>query len=180
MKQRASQDDFVQLVSISIAADNLGKQTKFYEETLGMSFAFSLNEERESFHTVISAGVQLVIDKMQQRQEKAVMFHFAVGNLGKFKEKVANAGGKVITEDLPLPISDKVFKLMAEQHTGLRSTNSMGKFAIIRDTEGNAFGAIELEDWAQYLFTPGNISMVEADNHKAGIKTGERLLELMK
>jgi predicted enzyme related to lactoylglutathione lyase len=173
-------EDNAQLISISLGVQEIERTAAFYEKTLGVKLAYSLTESRESLHTVISSGVQFAIDKIQRPEEKGLMLHFAVGNLEKFKKEATSAGGKVVADNIPLTIAEKVHSQFAEEHKGLKISKSMGTLAIIKDPEGHSFCAIQLEDWARYLFAPGNITMVEADNQQAGIKLGERLKGLLK
>lgn len=173
-------ENYAQLISITLGVADIERTAAFYEKTLGVTFAFSLNGSRESLHSVISSGVQFALDKIKSPHEKGMMFHFAVGDLNKFKKNATSAGGKVIADNLPVSIDEKVYAQFAEEHKGLKTTNKMGTLAIIQDPEGNSFGAIQLEDWAHYLFAPGHITRVEADNHLEGIKIGERLKALLK
>ncbi|HEV9035743.1 MAG TPA: VOC family protein [Puia sp.] len=173
-------EDYAQLISISLGVQEIARTAAFYEKTLGVKLAYSLSEHRESLHSVISSGVQFAIDKAQRPEERGLMLHFAVGDLEKFKKNATGAGGKVVADNIPLTIAEKVYSEFAAQHKGLKTTNKMGTLAIIKDPEGHSFAAIQLEEWARYLFAPGNITMVENDNQHEGIKLGERLKTLLK
>ncbi len=172
--------DYVQLITVTLGVQEVETVVGFYEKTLGMKFAYSLTDARESFHTVVSAGVQFVVDKMQGPEQKGVMFHFAVGNMAKFKKDATSSGGKVVAENLPVAISERALAFFVEEHPGLKTTHKMGTMTIFKDPAGTAFGAIQLEDWAHYLFVPGNTTVNETKNHEAGLAIGEKFRKLVK
>jgi predicted enzyme related to lactoylglutathione lyase len=180
MSAKLSDIDYVQLISVTLGVQEIEPVVAFYEKTLGMKFAYSLTDARDSFHTVVSAGVQFIVDKLQGPEQKGVMFHFAVSNMEKFKKNAVSSGGKVVAEHLPVALSEKALAFFVEEHPGLKTTQKMGTLSIFKDPAGTSFGAIQLEDWAQYLFVPGNRTVNETKNHEAGLAIGEKFRKLVK
>ena len=138
------------LVMCNVPTTNSDTARKFYDTLFGgEDFARSLNDKIESYFRPISQdGVTLTIGRRQNDRE-SITCYFAVDNLADTVKQLEAAGGKVILNATPIPVSGpaeakKVFNDAAKGH-GDQPSDTAGQFATMLDPDGNYIGLMQLQ-----------------------------------
>lgn len=144
----ATQQLNAKLVICSVPTKNSAASQKFYNALFGGDdFARSLNDKIESYFRPISEdGVTLTVTARQNDREPITVY-FAVDNLDQTVKALEAAGGKVVVNSTPVPISGKPEAVKA---LGAASS-SAGSFATMQDPDGNYLGLMQLESHVQAL-----------------------------
>jgi predicted enzyme related to lactoylglutathione lyase len=153
----ANQQLNAKLVICSVPTKNSAAAKKFYNTLFGgQDFARSLNDKIESHYRPIHEdGLTLSIAARQNDREPITCF-FAVDNLDETVGQLVAAGGKVIINSTPMPISGppqavKAFSDALTAHQEKASTTA-GRFVTMLDPDGNYLGLMQLDDTMQHHF----------------------------
>src|SRR5436305_14662885 len=93
------------LISVSYPS-NSQRSRDFYSTLLGVELARSLTDQMESYHSHVSAGVQLTLQPQQGAQQNAIC-HFAVNNLNAAIQQLTQHGGTQVAGPFDLPLAAK-------------------------------------------------------------------------
>ena len=149
----ATQQLNAKLVICSVPTKNSAASQKFYNALFGgEDFARSLNDKIESYFRPISQdGVNLTVTARQNDREPITVY-FAVDNLDQTIKALEAAGGKVIVNSTPVPVSGKpeAIKALGAIH-GAQPPSTAGQFATMQDPDGNYLGLMQLEGHVQTL-----------------------------
>jgi predicted enzyme related to lactoylglutathione lyase len=168
----ANQQLQAKLVVCSVPTKNSTAARKFYDTLFGgQDFARSLHDRVESyFRPIHQDGLTLSITTRSDNREPITCF-FAVDDLDETVRQLVAAGGKVVVNSTPMPVSGppqavKTFNdARAAQH--LPSSNTMGRFVTMLDPDENYLGLMQLDDTMQTHFnarpTQRTLSKAQAD-----------------
>jgi predicted enzyme related to lactoylglutathione lyase len=182
----ANQQLNAKLVLCNIPTKNSTAAQKFYNTLFGgQDFARSLNDKVESFYRPIHQdGMTLTIAARADAREP-ITCYFAVDNLDATVKALEAAGGKVVVNTTPLPVSGpaqatKVFNdARAAQHEPPAST--VGSFVTMIDPDGNYLGLMQLDSSMQTHFnaqpTQRTLSKAQVDAHDNWKQHGEPLMK---
>ncbi|MHA6720539.1 VOC family protein [Sphingomonas sp. RS6] len=171
------------LITVTMPANGGGgsKQlAEFYDSVFALGFGRTIKDSNAAYQTWISAGVKVNIGERYHDSE-TTMLHLAVPSLATFREKVAKAGGKIMTDPISLEYHSEFVENYQEKFEqfkfGRREdvTPTLGSFQICCDPQGNRFGIVELEPWAARLFEHGEISKIEIAEQRASLEHAARL-----
>lgn len=152
----ATQQLNAKLVICSVPTKNSAASQKFYNALFGGDdFARSLNDKIESYFRPISQdGLNLTVTARQNDREPITVY-FAVDNLDQTIKALEAAGGKVVVNSTPVPISGKpeAVKAFHGAHgiQGAQAQSTAGQFATMQDPDGNYLGLMQLESHVQAL-----------------------------
>jgi predicted enzyme related to lactoylglutathione lyase len=142
------------LVMCSIPTTNSAAAQQFYNTLLGGDdFARTLNGQIESYYRPISKdGLTLTITARQTDREPLTCF-FAVDNLAGTVEQLEAAGGKVVVNSTPVPVSapELAKQAFAEVVKGQQAPTTAGHFVGMTDPDGNYLGLLQLDSSMQNL-----------------------------
>ncbi len=145
------------LVMCNVPTTNSDAARKFYDALFGgEDFARSLNDKVESYFRPISQdGVTLTIARRQDDREP-ITCYFAVDDLADTVKQLEAAGGKVVLNSTPIPVSGppeakKVFD-DAVKSSGDQPSDNAGQFATLLDPDGNYIGLMQLQGSLQRSF----------------------------
>jgi predicted enzyme related to lactoylglutathione lyase len=139
------------LVMCHVPTNNSANAQKFYNTLFGGDdFARSLNDQIESHYRPISQdGLTLTMAKRQDQREP-VTCYFAVDNLDDTVRELVAAGGKVIVNSTPLPVSGPPQAIAAARQ--VVPSNTLGRFVTMLDPDENYIGLIQLDASMQSKF----------------------------
>jgi len=145
------------LVTCNVATTDSAAARKFYDTLFGgQDFARSLNDQVESYYRPISQdGLTLTIARRQHDRE-SITCYFAVDNLDETVKQLQAAGGKIVLNSTPIPVSGppeakKVFD-DAVRGRGDQPSDTAGQFATMLDPDGNYIGLMQLQGPMQRQF----------------------------
>jgi predicted enzyme related to lactoylglutathione lyase len=145
----ATQQLNAKLVICSVPTKNSAASQKFYNALFGGDdFARSLNDKIESYFRPISQdGVNLTVTARQNDREPITVY-FAVDNLDQTVKALEAAGGKLVVNSTPMPLSGKpeAVKAFSAAHGAQATSSGAGHFATMQDPDGNYLGLMQLED----------------------------------
>jgi predicted enzyme related to lactoylglutathione lyase len=153
----ANQQLQAKLIICHVPTKNSTAARKFYNTLFGgQDFARSLNDKIESYYRPISQdGLTMSIAARSDQREPITCF-FAVDNLDDAVRQLEAAGGKIIMNPTPMPVSGppqavKVFQdtLTAQQ---VKPPSTMGRFATMLDPDENYVGLMQLDDSMNHHF----------------------------
>jgi predicted enzyme related to lactoylglutathione lyase len=151
----ANQQLQAKLIACNVPTKNSAAARAFYDTLFGgQDFARSLNDKTESYFRPISQdGVTLSIATRWNDQEPITCI-FAVDNLAETVQQLVAAGGKVVVNPTPMPISGspQAVKVFQEAITAGQPSNTMGNFATMLDPDGNYLGLMQLDNSMQPHF----------------------------
>ncbi len=166
------------LITASYPVSNPERAAGFYGALLGTDLARSLTDQMVSFHTRISAGVELTLNPPQGGQKNAVL-HFAVDDLDSAVRELEQHGGKRVAGPFDLPLARETMERFeaAYRKAGGRDKvgNSLGKGIIVQDPDGNAVGLIQLEPFANAAFRRGELSEEDVEERRESVETGKHV-----
>ena len=155
-------------------ASSAGELATFYDEVFNMAFGRTIKDSNTAYQTWASAGVKWNIGDRYDKAE-TTMIHMAVPSLTSYADKVKAAGGKVLTDPTELAYHPEFVETYKDKFAqfkfGAREdvTETLGRFQICLDPQGNHFGIIELDQWAAKLFENGEISKIEIAEQQASL-----------
>jgi predicted enzyme related to lactoylglutathione lyase len=165
------------LITVSYPS-NSQQSRDFYSTLLGVELARSLTDQMESYHALVSTGVQLTLHPQQGAQQNAIC-HFAVGDLNAAIQQLTQHGGGQVAGPFDLPLAAKTlddFKNNYKKGGGAAQvTKSVGTGVIMRDPDGNLVGLVQLEPYAHVLFQRGDLGHQDEVEHQAAVATGKKL-----
>lgn len=170
------------LVMCNVPTSDSAASRKFYDTLFGgEDFTRSLNDKIESYFRPISQdGVSLNITNRQHDRESITCF-FAVDNLADTINQLQAAGGKVVVNAAPIPVSGppearKVYE-DAVRGRGDQPTDTAGQFATMLDPDGNYIGLMQLQGPMQRQFNAGSaqrmLSQQQVADHDNWKRHGE-------
>ena len=141
------------LVICHVPTHNSANAQKFYNMLFGGDdFARSLNDKIESYYRPIHEdGLTLTIATRQEQREPLTCY-FAVDNLDDAVRNLVAAGGKVVVNPTPMPISGSAQAVKVFHEAVAAASNTMGRFATMLDPDGNYLGLMQLDDSMQPHF----------------------------
>jgi len=149
----ANQQLQAKLIACNVPTKNSEAARKFYDALFGgQDFARSLNDKHEShFRPISQDGVTLTIAARQNDREPITCM-FAVDNLDETVHQLEAAGGKVVVNPTPMPISGSAQAVKVFHEAVAAASNTMGRFATMLDPDGNYLGLMQLDDSMQPHF----------------------------
>lgn len=168
------------LITVSYSS-NSQQARDFYSALLGVELARSLTDRLESYHSLVSAGVQLTLQPPQQGAQHSVICHFAVDDLNASVKQLTQKGGTQVAGPFDLPHAAKTFSDFKNSYAQLAGagappvTPSIGTSVIMRDPDGNLVGLVQLAPHARVLFERGDLNTQDEKEHLASIATGKKL-----
>jgi predicted enzyme related to lactoylglutathione lyase len=149
----ANQQLQAKLIACNVPTKNSAAARKFYDALFGgQDFARSLNDKHEShFRPISQDGVTLTIAARQNDREPITCM-FAVDNLDETVHQLEAAGGKVVVNPTPMPISGSAQAVKVFHEAVAAASNTMGRFATMLDPDGNYLGLMQLDDSMQPHF----------------------------
>jgi predicted enzyme related to lactoylglutathione lyase len=136
------------LVICSVPTQNTAAAQEFYDTLLGgQDFARTLNDQIESYYRPISRdGLTLTIAARQNDRETITPF-FAVDDLDETVKELEAAGGKVVVQSTPLPVSApaKAKQAFASLAKAQQAPPTAGNFVGMTDPDGNYLGLMQLQ-----------------------------------
>jgi len=172
------------LVFLAIPAADPKRASEGYARLFGVDFARSLTDEVVSYHTPISNdGVYMMLQQRHTPEDKITPF-FAVDDLSQAVQEVEAAGGQLVDAPRDLPVSQRVLEPYRSHYRNVFGTETtsatLGSAAVVRDSEGNLLGLVQVQQDARVLFRlddEGNrISDELLSAHAESIEIG-RMLE---
>jgi predicted enzyme related to lactoylglutathione lyase len=146
------------LIACNVPTSNSPASQAFYKALLGQDFARSYSERVNSHHVPLSNdGLWLWITDRQAADERITCV-FAVDNLDHAMASLRNNGGFVFFGPIDTPISPKLMQTYAGTRGGIppaHVTPTMGRYALVRDPDGNVIGLMQLEPHAESFFKAG-------------------------
>lgn len=174
----ATQQLNAKLVICSVPTKNSAASQKFYNALFGGDdFARSLNDKIESYFRPISENGLTLTVTARQNDREPITVYFAVDNLDQTVKALEAAGGKVVVNSTPVPISGKpeAIKAFGAVH-GVQAQSSAGRFATMQDPDGNYLGLMQLENAVQTLLNAGpehrKLSTTQVNSIDGWKKTG--------
>ena len=176
----ANQQLQAKLVSCNVPTKNTAAARKFYDTLFGgQDFARSLWDKHESYFRPISQdGVHITIGARQNDREPITCF-FAVDNLEETVRQLVAAGGKVVVNSTPMPISGspQAVKVFHEGAAAGQTATTMGHFATMLDPDGNYLGLMQVDNSMQPHFNARpaqrTLSKTQVDNLENWKQHGE-------
>ena len=144
------------LVICHIPTKNSATAQKFYNTLFGGDdFARSLAPIEAYYRPISQDGLTLSMAAPHDAREP-ITCYFAVDNLDDTVRQLVAAGGKVVVNSTPMPISgppaaQKVFD-DAVRARGGQPSNISGRFVTMLDPDENYIGLMQLEGLAQNQF----------------------------
>jgi len=153
----ANQQLKAKLVVCNVPTKNTAAAQNFYNTLFGgQDFARSLYDKHESHYRPIHQdGLTLSIADRQNDREPITCF-FAVDNLDAAVTQLTAAGGKVVVNATPMPVSAQPAAVKAfhdaQGAAQAHPPSTGGRFATMLDPDGNYLGLMELESSMQAHF----------------------------
>ena len=145
------------LIICTVPTRNSAAAQHFYNTLFGGNdFARTLNDQIESYYRPINEdGLTLTIAARQNDREPITCF-FAVDNLDETVKQLEAAGGRVVVNSTPVPVSapEQAKQVFAEV-VGQQAPASAGQFVGMTDPDGNYLGLMQLDSSTQHLFNAG-------------------------
>jgi predicted enzyme related to lactoylglutathione lyase len=162
------------LVMCNVPTSNSNAARTFYNTLFGGDdFARSLNDQVESYFRPISQdGVTLAIAGRQNDRE-SITCYFAVDNLANTLSQLQAAGGTIVLNPTPIPVSGpanakKVYDDAVKGH-GDQPSDTAGQFATMVDPDGNYIGLMQLQGPLQHQLNAGQaqrmLSQQQVNDH---------------
>jgi len=143
------------LIAINVPARNSASAESFYQALLGTDFARSWTAAQHHMHTPISEeGLWMWIGQ-RMAQDEGISAWFAVDNLDQTVAALERSGGQRVGNVVDAPIAPTLQQTYNQQRPGLNPNNSMGKFQLMQDPDGNHLWIGQLEPHAQEYFGAG-------------------------
>ncbi len=145
------------LVICSVPTRNSAAAQQFYNTLLGgADFARTLDDQIESYYRPISKdGLTLTIAARQNDREPITCF-FAVDNLDETVQQLQAAGGRVVVNSAPVPVSaPEQAKQAYAQAVGQQAPATAGQFVGMIDPDGNYLGLLQLDSSIQKSLNAG-------------------------
>lgn len=171
------------LILVTMPAKGAKSLSEFYDRVFDMTFGRTIKDSNAAYQTWASAGVKWNIGDRYMETETTMM-HLAVPDLSAYAKRVQAAGGKVMTDPIPLTYHEKFVDTYKDKFAqfkfGSRDevTESLGTFQICCDPQNNRFGIIQLQPWAAKLFEHGEISKIEIAEQRASLGHAEEFERL--
>ncbi len=160
------------LIMVNVPMSDSEQSQAFYSHILGVDFARSLTEKKDSYHAPTSAGVLLTLNSRVHPQE-AITAYFAVMNLDKELAALTRLGGNIVVQPTQLPVLASRRCKVAQEVIEL--PDDMGRFALVRDPENNLIGLIQLNSAAERFF-PSHVTGQQLLEHHAGLLSAQQLM----
>ena len=164
------------LVICSVPTKNSAAAQQFYNTLLGgADFAPTINDQINSSYRPISKdGLILTIAARQNDREPITCF-FAVDNLDETVKQLEAAGGTVVVNSAPVPVSapDQVKQAFADV-VGQNAPATAGNWVGMIDPDGNYLGLLQLDSSTERSLNAGpegrTLSQAQVQHHDNWMK----------
>jgi predicted enzyme related to lactoylglutathione lyase len=167
------------LIAVNVPARNSSTAQAFYQALMGADFARSWTTKTQSMHTPINEDRQWLWISQRMAPDEGITAWFAVDNLDQTITALEGAGGRRVGGVVDAPIAQQVQQTYEQQRPNTQTSNTMGKFQLMQDPEGNHLWLGEVEEHAHEYFALGKydrgLSQKTVEAHQRVKQVGARL-----
>jgi len=167
------------LIAVNVPSNNSDASQSFYQMLLGIDFARSFTEAKHSVHAPLAEQGLWMWVTSRNAPDEGIAPVFAVDDLQQSTTALEGAGGQRIVGPVDAPISPRLQQTYDQLRHGQHTTNSMGKFTLMRDPDGSYFWIGQLEEhcheWFGYGKFDRGLSQGKLDAHQRTKRTGSVL-----
>jgi predicted enzyme related to lactoylglutathione lyase len=143
------------LIAVNVPARNSAAAESFYQALMGTDFARSWTSATHSIHTPLTEDGLWMWLSQRMAPDEGITAWFAVDNLDQTIAALERAGGHRVGGTVDAPIAPALQQTYNQQRPNLNPTNTMGKFQLMQDPDGNHLWVGQLEGHAEEYFGVG-------------------------
>jgi predicted enzyme related to lactoylglutathione lyase len=168
------------IIALNVPSSNPQASQPFYAALYGGEFARSYTDDITSYHFWLTEDMLLWLTHRLAKDEQIAAV-FAVDNLEQAINELRQHGGQLFGGPFDSPISPKLLQTYRENraHTGSVVTNTMGKYALIKDPDNNIIAIMQVEEHAHEFCKLGKyavpMSAKKIIAHQQVIQAGKQL-----
>jgi predicted enzyme related to lactoylglutathione lyase len=169
------------LIAVNIPTRNQDASNAFYAKLLGIDLARSFTEATRSYHAPLTQSGEWLWVSARNANDEATLAVFAVDNLDQTVRDLVAAGGQSVLGPISPPISPKLYPEYSKGRSakGGHPSQTLGRFQMVKDPDGNVIMLAELDKDAQASFKAGphdpGLSQEQVDQHQKTKQAGSAL-----
>ena len=167
-------------VLIHLTAADPEAAAKRYGKFFGVEFARSLTQDL-SFHAPVTSDGTFIIISKQYRGKDGITVYFSVDDLDAATKEFTGNGASISIKKSELKVERRLdeFRQYVANSRGIDLAligDSLGSFCEIEDPDGNRFGLVQFNDFANSFYGTGpqtrDLSIQQIQDHQQALQLG--------